>query len=140
MAYATLDDLTKLWRPLTAEEQPRAEALLAVVSDLLSFEARKVGKDLQSSVMVDDVLANVAKSVTVDVVARAMMTSTNHEPMTQMTQSAGGYSATGTFLVPGGGIFIKKSELARLGLRRQRYGMVNFHGCKHDYGHGCDFI
>lgn len=140
MAYATLDDLTKLWRPLTAEEQPRAEALLEVVSESLKYEAYKVGKDLDYMICHKRGLEAVAKSVTVDVVARTLMTSTNHEPMTQMTQSAGGYSATGTFLVPGGGIFIKKSELARLGLRRQRYGMVNFHGCKHDPGHGCDFI
>lgn len=35
------------------------------------------------------------------------MTSTNQEPMTQITQAAGGYSASGSFLVPGGGLFIK---------------------------------
>ena len=44
--------------------------------------------------------------------------------MTQMTQSALGYSFQGSFLVPGGGLFIKKSELARLGLRKQRYGVI----------------
>ena len=77
-------------------------------------------------------IESVAKSVTVDVVARTLMTSTNHEPMTQMTQSAGGYSATGTFLVPGGGLFIKKSELARLGLRQQRIGVMNFYDCNND--------
>ena len=75
---------------------------------------------------------DVAKSVTVDVVARTLMTSTDHEPMTQMTQSAGGYSATGTFLVPGGGLFIKKSELARLGLRRQRIGVIDFYSTRED--------
>ncbi|MFR4357424.1 MAG: Gp19/Gp15/Gp42 family protein, partial [Clostridia bacterium] len=35
-----------------------------------------------------------------------------------------GYSYSGTYLVPGGGLFIKKTELARLGLRRQRYGVM----------------
>ena len=63
-----------------------------------------------------------------DVVARTLMTATDGEPMTQMTQSAGGYSASGTFLVPGGGLFIKKSELARLGLRRQRFGGIELYG------------
>ena len=130
--FATLEDITKLWRPLTAEEQTRAEALLEVVSNSLRYEARKVGKSLDHLDTNDPVLASIAKSVTVDVVARALMTSTDHEPMTQMTQSAGGYSATGTFLVPGGGLFIKKSELARLGLRRQRIGVINFYDCKHD--------
>ena len=42
--------------------------------------------------------------------------------MTNMTQSAGGYSVGGTFLNPGGGLFIKNSELQALGIRRQRYG------------------
>lgn len=130
--FATLADLTALWRPLTAAEQSRAGALLEVVSDSLRFEANKVGKDLDKMCEATPSLKTIAKSVTVDVVARTLMTSTDHEPMTQMTQSAGGYSATGTFLVPGGGLFIKKSELARLGLRRQRMGVLNFYDCKHD--------
>ena len=67
-------------------------------------------------------------SVTVDIVARTLMTSTNSEPMTQMSQSALGYSTSGTFLVPGGGIFIKKTELSRLGIRRQRCGVIELYG------------
>ena len=70
-------------------------------------------------------LANVAKSVTVDVVARTLMTSTDSEPMTQESQSALGYTWSGTYLVPGGGLFIKKSELARLGLKSQRKKAVD---------------
>ena len=71
--------------------------------------------------------ANVAKSVTVDVVARTLMTATDQEPMTQVTESALGYSYSGSFLVPGGGLFIKDSELRRLGLKRQRYGVMNLY-------------
>ena len=56
------------------------------------------------------------------------MTSTDQEPMTQLSQSALGYSQQATFLVPGGGLFIKRSELARLGLRKQRYGVIDFYG------------
>ena len=59
-------------------------------------------------------LASVAKSVTCDIVARTMMTATDKEPMTQFAESAGGYSVSGTFLVPGGGLFVKKSELQAL--------------------------
>ena len=78
--------------------------------------------DLDDLVSADPDYAEVAKSVTVDVTARALMTSTDSEPVTQMSQSAMGYSAQATFLVPGGGLFIKKSELERLGIRRQRFG------------------
>lgn len=128
MNYATIHDVTALWRKMTDEEQVRAERLLSVVSDCLRAEAAKVGKDLDLMIDETDGLEAVARSVTVDVVARTLMTSTSQEPMTQLTQSAGGYSASGTFLVPGGGLFIKKSELARLGLRRQRYGVMDFYG------------
>ena len=53
------------------------------------------------------------------------MTPTDKEPMTQMSESALGYSVSGTYLVPGGGLFIKQSELSRLGLKRQRFGTVS---------------
>lgn len=128
MDYATVDDMTLLWRPMTEAEQVRAAALLPIICASLRSEAAKVGKDLDAMVAASTDLAAVAKSVTVDVVARTLMTATDGEPMTQTTQSAGGYSASGTFLVPGGGLFIKKSELARLGLRRQRLGGIELYG------------
>lgn len=126
--FATIDDITNLWRPMTPAETDRATALLPVVSDNLRIEADKVGKDLDEMVADNETYANVVKSVVVDIVSRALMTSTNQEPMTQMSQSALGYSFQGTFLVPGGGLFIKRSELARLGLRKQRYGVIDFYG------------
>ena len=126
--YASLSDITTLWRVMSAEEEERAEALLPLVCASLRAEANKVGKDLDQMIQENEDLAEVAKSVTVDVVARTLMTATNQEPMTQMSQSALGYAMSGTFLVPGGGLFIRKSELARLGLRRQRYGVMTLYG------------
>lgn len=126
--FATTDDLEKLWRELKPDEIERANELLTVVSNSLRYEAEKVGKDLDRMIKDNEYLKSVATSVTVDVVARTLMTSTDSEPMTQRSESALGYSVSGTFLVPGGGLFIKKSELARLGLRRQRYGVIDFYG------------
>ena len=125
--YASLSDITTLWRVMSAEEEERAEALLPLVCASLRAEANKVGKDLDKMIQANEDLAEVAKSVTVDVVARTLMTATNQEPMTQMSQSALGYAMSGTFLIPGGGLFIKKSELARLGLRRQRSGVMTLY-------------
>ena len=127
MNYATIDDITTLWRAMTPEETARATELLSIVSASLRFESSKVGKDFDVMVAANADLAQVARSVTVDVVARTLMTSTDHEPMTQTSESAGGYSASGTFLVPGGGLFIKRSELDRLGLRRQRIGGIELY-------------
>lgn len=124
MAFATLEDLELLWRPLQPNERERAAALLELVSDSLREEAHRVGRDLDAMCAQRSSLAQVARSVTVDVVARTLLTSTEKEPMTQESQGALGYSWSGTYLVPGGGLFIKKSELARLGLRRQRWGVL----------------
>ena len=125
--FATIQDMEELWRPMSDAEKTRASHLLPVVSDSIRYEAEKVGKDLDKMIKENASLGNVAKSVTVDVTARTLMTSTNAEPMTQMSEAALGYSVSGTYLVPGGGLFIKKSELARLGLRRQRYGVMEFY-------------
>ncbi|MDT3393475.1 MAG: phage Gp19/Gp15/Gp42 family protein [Bacillota bacterium] len=132
--FATIEDIEKSWRELKPDEKTRATALLESVSNTLRLEARKVGKDLDKMVASDEVYASVACSVTVDVIARTLMTSTNQEPMTQMTQSALGYSYSGSYLVPGGGMFIKNSELSRLGLKRQRYGVIDFYDTgNHDH-------
>lgn len=126
--FATIDDLTNLWRPLSADEQIRATGLLSVVSNRLRQEADNVGKDIDEMVDESTVYKDVVKSVTVDIVARTLMTSTDQEPMIQSSESALGYSQQGTFLVPGGGLFIKRDELKALGLRKQRYGVMDFYG------------
>lgn len=127
-AFATLEDLKTLWRPLKTDEENRAVALLEVVSASLRVEAEKVGKDLDDMFSESIAYATVVKSVTVDVVARTLMTSTDQEPMTQFAESALGYSVSGSYLIPGGGLFIKESELKRLGLKKQRYGVIDFYG------------
>ena len=126
--FATVEDLKKLWRALKFDEEKRAEALLEVVSHSLRDEAKKVGKNLDVLVATDPSFAMVVKSVTVDVVARTLMTSTDQEPVTQFAESALGYSVSGSYLVPGGGLFIKDSELKRLGLKKQRYGVIDIYG------------
>ncbi len=127
--FATIEDLESLWRPLKQDERERAEKLLEIVSDSLREEAGRVGKDLDK--MIDEkplYFINVVKSVTVDIVARTLMTSTDQEPMTQYSEGALGYTVSGSYLVPGGGLFIKDTELKRLGLKKQRYGVIDFYG------------
>ena len=105
-SFATISDVETLWRYLKQDETDRASFLLDVVSDSLRVEAEKVGKDLDAMVLNSAAYNNVVKSVTVDIVARTLMTSTDQEPMTQFNQSALGYSASGSFLVPGGGLLL----------------------------------
>lgn len=131
--FATIEDIRTLWRALTPEEEERASALLQKVSSILRSEADKVGKDLDLMIQQKPYLADVATSVTVDVVARALATPTNQEPVSQFTESAMGYSYSGTYLVPGGGVFIKKAELARIGLKRQKMGGMKLWGDSEEY-------
>lgn len=126
MPYASVDDVILMFRALSPEEVSRAEAMLPIVSDSLRVEAHNVGKDLDRMIAEDesDAFLSVVKSVTVDVLGRMLMTPTDETPTTQFAQSALGYSVSGSYLVPGGGLWIKKTELARLGLRRQQLGVI----------------
>lgn len=125
-AFATVQDIIDLWRPLTADEQTRAGNLLPLVSDTLRNEAKKVGKNLDTLVTEDETYSSVVRLVTVDVVARVLRQTTTGDAMTQESQSAGGYSWSGTYAVPGGGIAnaILYSDLKRLGLLNQQIGSV----------------
>ena len=125
-AYATVTDITTLWRPLTAAETTRAEALLLPVSDELRTLAHDVGKDMDAMVSESEVYANMVRVVTVDVVSRVLRQSTEGDAMTQESQSALGYSWSGTYAVPGGGIAnaIMKNDLRKLGLLNQTIGVM----------------
>lgn len=125
--FATVEDISTLWRPLTADEQARAEALLPLVSDALRQAAIDVGKDLDQMIQTTPTLGSVAKLVTVDVVSRVLRQNTEGEVMTQESQAALGYSWSGTYAIPGGGIAnaIMNNDLKRLGLLKQKYGVID---------------
>ena len=131
-AFATIQDVITLFRPLTPEETNRATALLDAVSARLRQEAHNVSRDLDQMIAADTsgALAEVAKSVTVDIVARTLMTPTSGElgGLSQYSQSGQGYTFSGTFVSGGGGIFIKKTELEILGLKRPRYFTLDMMG------------
>ena len=125
-AFATVQDIQNLWRPLTADEQQRAEYLLPLVSDELRVLANNVDKDLDARAAEDSAYASVLKIVTVDVTCRVLRQSTEGDAMSQESQSALGYSWSGTYAVAGGGIAnaILKNDLKKLGLLRQQLGVI----------------
>lgn len=130
-AFATVTDYQNLTgQTLTAEQQERASLLLSVASDRLRQTALNAGSDLDLAIDAGTVLPNVVKSITVDIVARTMATPTDEAPVTQYSQSALGYTVSGTYLNAGGGIYIKQSELKALGLSKQRYGFIDLYGKK----------
>ena len=127
-SFATVDDVLVLFRTLTPEEQTKTEALLPIVSELLRQAAKNVGQDLDRNIADGTLSADVARVVTVDVIARVLRQSTTGEPVSQISQSGFGYSANATYAIPGGGIAaaIMNNDLKRLGLtRRQKIRVID---------------
>lgn len=132
VSYITLSEFLEIsGGTYTTAEQSRIEILIPMVSAALRAEADKVGKDLDVMIAEDENYESVVQLVVVDVIVRAMSLNTDSEPMSQESQSALGYSWSGTYAVPGGGIAncIMRNDLKRLGLKRQRYGVIEWYGC-----------
>ncbi len=132
MPYVTVDEVAALKGALTAEERSKVTTLIPYVEAELNLRAENVGKNLSAMVTGDANLALVIKSVMADIIMREIVSQEADDNMawmsSQTTESAGGYSLTYTTPNAGGGLFIKKAELARLGLRRQQWGGMNVFG------------
>lgn len=122
--FATVEDIETLFRPLTSDEQKRADALLPLVSDEIRVLGKNVNKYIDQMISNDSTYGSVVKIVTVDVVSRVLRQNVQGEAMTQESQSGLGYSWSGTYAVVGGGIAnsILKNDLKKLGLLKQQMG------------------
>lgn len=125
--FATLADVIAIEGvAYTTEQQERIETLIPLVSDLIRTAGSGVGMNIDELVASDPAYASVVKMVTCDVVGRVMRQSTTGDPMSQESQSALGYSWSGTYAIPGGGVTMSlmRNELKILGIRRQQYGVM----------------
>lgn len=128
--FASLDDVMAIaGKTYSAAEQARIETLLPLVSDALRVDAFRYSWNLDERVSESETYANLVKLVTADVVSRAMRQSADGEPMQQETQSALGYSWSGSYAIPGGGVAgaIMNNDRRRLGYMRQRFGVIEFY-------------
>lgn len=126
-SYATLEDVIVLSGvDYTTQEQNRITALLPKVTAIIRNEGAKAGKDVDAQVTDNETYASVVNTVTCDVVMRIMRQTNTGEPMSQESQSALGYSWSGTYAVPGGGIAMSlmNNEKKALGFKRQKYGGI----------------
>lgn len=130
-AFATVLDISLLGgRTVSDTEEERAAELLSVISNVLRSYGKRAGKDLDTLAEADEAYADTLRLVTVDVTVRALRQSVTGEPMSQVSQSALGYSMQGTYAIPGGGVAacIMNNDLKRLGLKRQRIGARDIYG------------
>lgn len=135
-AFATTNDVITLFRPLSADELTRAEALLPIISDMLRTKAAALGVDLDTRAADDSTYESTLKVVTVDICGRVLRQSNTGEPMSQESQSALGYNWQGTYAIPGGGIAsaIMRTDLKALGLRVQQVRPLEFTGRQYSEG------
>lgn len=122
MNYLTLEELDVFWRAMTDEEKEKAEKLIEACSAEIRLRAKKRGKDFDEMFTADDDLKLVAKSIISKVVGETMNKDVNQAPFSQFTESAGGYSLTGTYYSASIGTFFTKTDWKRLGLGSQLYG------------------
>jgi len=126
-AFVTLAELEALTGVrYTDDDLVRAETMLPLVSDLIRVEGRKYGADVDDKIEADSAYESVVKMITCDVVARAMRQSKTGDLMSQESQSALGYTWSGTYAIPGGGVAMSlmNNERKMLGFKRQRYGVM----------------
>lgn len=114
--YATVEDLSTYWRPITQAETPRAEDLLSLASSRIRLYAAKVDIDIDTKVGEDDDYADAVKWVVMEATKRAMATPVDVPPVDNYSQSAGPYSENYRFTNPSGDLWFKKAELKALGI------------------------
>lgn len=125
-SYATIDDIMAMRGPQSAEDMERLEKILPVISSQFRLEARHYGKDLDQMAEADPDLAEVTKCLVIDASMTYLYSSKETEaPQTQWAQSAMGYSISGTYVNPGGGLYSKRAWLKLLGITRQKVGRID---------------
>lgn len=126
-SYASIDDITEMWRALTSEEMDRAAAMLPVIGAMFRMRAQDRGKDLDTLIEEDEDYALVVKSAVVDVISYNMAISSDNPngAISQLSESALGYSQTVSYATPKtDDLYVPESVWKKLGLKRQRYGSI----------------
>lgn len=119
-SFATVADLEAAWKPLTADEEARAEVLLLQASNYLRQIAINNGKDLDDNISADPsgVYGANVKMVVTSAVQRSIASPIDIMPdASQFSQSASPYSESMSFTGNvSATLYFKDKELKLLGL------------------------
>ena len=123
-ALATVEEYEEVYSVhLSDTDKKRVETLLMYASSLLRVEASNRGYNLDIIILKDEAKKYVAKMVVLASVKRAMHANEVTEaPLEQFSQSAMGYTVSGTYLNPGDDIYFLNNELKRLGIAKKSQG------------------
>ena len=127
--YASVEDYEKVYNTaLNNEQHKRLLMLIELASSLLREEANKRNMNLSAVISSSDDKANVAKMVVLACVHRVMSKDDDQDmPLEQFSQSALGYTFSGTYVNPGDDLYYLRNELKRMGLIKQRYGAMEIY-------------
>ncbi len=127
--YASIEDYEKVYNiVLNNDQQKRLLILIELASSLLREEASKRKINLSAVINSSDDKANVAKMVVLACVHRVMAKDDDQDmPLEQFSQSALGYTFSGTYVNPGDDLYYLKNELKRMGIIKQRYGAMEIY-------------
>lgn len=107
-------------------KKERLIMLLDLASSLLREEARERGHNLDRMIERSPDKANVAKLVVLSSVRRVMSKEEEDSlNLQQFSQSAMGYTISGTYFNPGDDLYFLKNELSRLGLNKQKVTSIS---------------
>lgn len=114
--YLTAKEMAEIWRPLSREEASRFNVIMPNLEDTLRQEAMNHGWDLDKRIEEGTTTRGALRLVCVDVMARYLTQPTESPTATQIE----GLLGEGSFSMSAStGLFIKRDELARLGLKQQ---------------------
>lgn len=127
MSITTTNDLISRWRTMSSDELTKAQILIDDYEAYLHLFAEDKGINLDEK-LEDTNYQRVFKAVVCDCVANEMVSLIEAPAMSQMSQSGLGYSVSGTYLNPSGGLFIRNNQLKTLGLMKQKGRSVSIYG------------
>lgn len=127
--YASVEDYEKVYNTaLNNEQHKRLLMLIELASSLLREEANKRNMNLSAVISSSDDKANVAKMVVLACVHLVMSKDDDQDmPLEQFSQSALGYTFSGTYVNPGDDLYYLRNELKRMGIIKQRYGAMEIY-------------
>lgn len=124
-SYATLTDVIAYRGAISADATSRLPEIIKSCSAELRLIAKRQGKDLDEMIDDDEDIEIVVKKGVVDASINYYNSTESNDPiMSQFSQSAGGYSISGTLSSPGGAFYFPKKFLKDIGLSNQIIGVI----------------
>lgn len=111
--YATVQDVEDAWRPLSDEEETRADKLLGYAS----AKMRMLVPDLDAGLDDGTIEALAAESVCVSLVKRSMTAGDTGDGVTQSTNAVGQVSTSVSYANPMGTMYLTDEDYLLLGVK-----------------------